>query len=511
MPKSTGNIKVHLRYVRLFEPDTALHAQLNILLPESLDIIDLTDPTPKVSLIKEDANGADETEVDVYENLPENKGLPTSWDYRTRGIVPAVRDQGSCGGCWSFGTVGVMESAIKKAGGPLTDLSEQFLISCNSSGWDCDGGLTAHKYHYNTLSKNQTQIGAVLESVKPYTATNGTCSVTYNHPYRLSNWTFITGSEWTMPTVTQIKNAIYAYGPITAGVCVGPAFSSYSGGVFSTNETVCNGSTNHQIILVGWDDATSSWILRNSWKSSWGENGYMRIRWNTSRVGEGTSWVTTPGATPPPPSSGFVSTFNSSKAGWVPHPGAPWSVNTAYYYTNGLANKWSSTTYNANFSNFTYEARMSRVNSASTYSVGLLVRGGLPSFDATNRWRNDYQFAYTNSGKFSVFKIIGGSSYAMKSWTSSAAIVRGGWNTLKVVANGSTFKYYINNKLVWIGSDASFKAGRVGVLQYSGPTPERVYVDWAKLSLSVTAVNELIEKEQVEVESSLPQDPRQSP
>jgi C1A family cysteine protease len=102
-----------------------------------------------------------------------------------------------------------------------------------------------------------------------------------------------------VPTVDQIKYAIATYGPVTAGICAGRAFDYYSGGIFSTDETAnCQGTdflpfqTNHQIILVGWNDAGGYWILRNSWGSYWGEDGYMKIAYNTSHVGEGTSWVT---------------------------------------------------------------------------------------------------------------------------------------------------------------------------------------------------------------------------
>ena len=222
--------------------------------------------------------------------------LPSQFDWRTEGIVTPVRDQGGCGSCWAFGTVGIMESSLGKSGITGQDLSEQFLISCNNDGWDCGGGLTAHKYHYDTLGKSQSTIGAVLESVKPYTTSNGTCSGNYQKAYELTGWQFVTGSEWTIPTVDQIKSAIYTYGPITAGVCAGTGWDSYtsSSPVFSTNETAqCGGSTNHQIILVGWDDPGQYWILRNSWGTGWGKSGYMYIKYGTSRVGEGTSWVTT--------------------------------------------------------------------------------------------------------------------------------------------------------------------------------------------------------------------------
>ena len=313
-PDYLGSGIIKLVYRRPFEPDEALTRHLYINLSAQALQIDLSDPDPQVISAPADMGAAPETPNPIDE-IPIKGTLPASWDWRTAGIVPSPRDQGGCGSCWSFGTVGVMESAIAKAGGPLTDLSEQFLVSCNTSGWSCSGGLTAHKWHYNALGKNQSTIGAVLEADDPYTASNGTCSVSYDHPYQLSGWQFIVATEFTMPTVDQIKNAIYTYGPVTAGVCADNGWSGYTGGVYNPSTNDCNGSTNHQIVLVGWDDATSTWILRNSWGPSWGESGYMHIKWDTtgtkSRVGEGTSWVAWAGATPAPfgkssPARGFV-------------------------------------------------------------------------------------------------------------------------------------------------------------------------------------------------------------
>lgn len=290
---SAGGGIAALIYQRPFDTAEALHASLSLTLEEPLTTLELLDPTPSAPVQSEASTLLGEE--NPLETLPQGLTLPSKWDWRAKGIVPPVRDQGGCGSCWAFGTVGVMESALKKAGGPLKDLSEQFLVSCNKEFWDCGGGLTAHMYHLNKLGKAQTKVGAVLEADVPYIASNGSCTVAYNHPYKLSNWKFITGSEWTVGSVNAIKTAIYTYGPITAGVCAAGGFYNYNGGVFAGNDD-CGGYTNHQIILVGWDDATGSWILRNSWGPYWGENGYMRIKYHTeidphSRVGEGTSWV----------------------------------------------------------------------------------------------------------------------------------------------------------------------------------------------------------------------------
>lgn len=301
-PKKAGDGKIKLIYHRPFGPEETATRHLQLTLDAQVTAIDLSNPDPQVIDTKSLPSGSSST-PNPFDKIPLNGTLPESLDWRDTGIVSAVRNQGYCGSCWAFGTVGIMESAIAKAGGPLTDLSEQFLVSCNTYGWGCGGGLTAHMWHYDKIGQNQTALGAVLESDDPYTATNSSCSIPYNHPYQLNDWQFVGTSDWSVPTVEQIKNAIYTYGPVTAGVCVGRAFQSYTRGIFSTDESSqCEDgsedeSTNHQIILVGWNDAGGYWILRNSWGPYWGEGGYMRIAYNTSGVGQGTSWVTWNGTT----------------------------------------------------------------------------------------------------------------------------------------------------------------------------------------------------------------------
>jgi len=299
-PGPTGSGPIRLVYKRPWE-EASVTRRLKLKLssmPAKLDLSNPDAPTVPLTLPKGVIHDK------VFPSVAK-EALPEHLDWRDSGIVTPVRDQRSCGSCWAFGTVGIMESALWKNGIANKDLSEQYLVSCNKEGWNCeDGGYTAHMYHYDTPGKNQMAAGAVLESVKPYIGRNGNCTVNYDKPHILTDWRFITGSEDTVPTVDQIKSAIYTYGPITAGVCAGSGMDDYSGGIFTQDEaSECDGSTNHQIILVGWDNPGQYWIMRNSWGTGWGLDGYMHIKWNVSRVGEGTSWVTTAGGTTPTPAT----------------------------------------------------------------------------------------------------------------------------------------------------------------------------------------------------------------
>jgi predicted secreted protein len=215
------------------------------------------------------------------------------------GCTP-VKDQGGCGGCWAFGTVGVLESAIKLGDGVTSDLSEQYLVSCNSEGWSCRGGWWAHDYHDWKFSPPEARAGAVPESAFPYQASDVPCGGPYPHPYQIASWAYVyPASPFSIPSVAAIKQAIADHGPIAVAMCTGSAFGGYRGGVFAVDESSqCGGGVNHAVVLVGWNDDEQSWTLRNSWGPAWGEGGYMRIRWNTSNVGYGASYVTYHGHPP---------------------------------------------------------------------------------------------------------------------------------------------------------------------------------------------------------------------
>jgi C1A family cysteine protease len=223
--------------------------------------------------------------------------LPSSWDWREKDGVTPIKNQGNCGSCWAFGTVGPLESQILIKDHVTVDLSEQYLVSCNVYGWSCGGGWWAHDYHMDLDGQDKNSPGAVLNASDPYTASSSKCIGQYKHPYKVTNWAYV-GSQSAVPSVEAIKHAIYTYGPISAAVYVGPKFQAYGGGIFNTNET---GEINHAIVLVGWNDDLGKdngyWILRNSWGVSWGEKGYMRIRYGVSQVGYSANFIEFGGGT----------------------------------------------------------------------------------------------------------------------------------------------------------------------------------------------------------------------
>ena len=215
--------------------------------------------------------------------------LPTHFDWRDTIPMPPIRDQGYCGSCWAFGTVGALECNIKIRDGVDVDLSEQYLVSCNTDGWGCHGGYFAHDYH-QWKPDMCGDSGAVLEEYFPYTASDEVCDCPYPRLYYIDNWAYLTELE-DLPSVASIKQAIMQYGPVSVCVTVTSAFQAYTGGVFNACSDLMR---NHIVVLVGWDDNQGQngvWFLRNSWGPDWGEDGYMRIEYNCSHIGWGACFI----------------------------------------------------------------------------------------------------------------------------------------------------------------------------------------------------------------------------
>jgi len=197
------------------------------------------------------------------------------------GYYSSVKNHGGCGSAWAFVVCGVFEGAIKKKNGTNVDLSEQYLIDCNTYGYGCSGGwFDVHNFH-------KSPYGARLESCYPYVGYQQTCKTNCPIAYQILSWYYV-GSSSGVPTTAAIKDKIYYKGSVAAAVYVNSYFQAYTGGTFNNCGT---GSVNHCVILVGWDDARGAWRLKNDWGTGWGESGFMWIKYGCSKIGYAANYV----------------------------------------------------------------------------------------------------------------------------------------------------------------------------------------------------------------------------
>lgn len=177
-----------------------------------------------------------------------------------------------------------------------------------------------------------------------------------------------------------------------------------------------------------------------------------------------------------------------------------WNLNNGWYRSSGLSPYNNSVYHIGLYPTFSYIVSMRRINDAYT-SNRLIVRGTVYPLSSVKYWDDAYFFQYANvsaaepdKGSFSVFKLINGSFFTIKGWTSTSAINQFGWNKLKVKGKGTSFKFYINNQLVWSGSDPSITTGKVGVGFYKGDSSwQPLLIDSAYLYTFVPVLEEDID------------------
>lgn len=209
---------------------------------------------------------------------------PASYDLRTLSLLTSVKNQGNCGSCWSFTTNSAIESNWLKQGLSSFDLSEQNFKNCHGFLWGhCDGGNAELSSSY--LSR---QSGPILETQNAYNVNESTCVSTY------SPTAFITDAYY-LPTRLddnfqyQMKWWLYNYGALYTNMHWDD--DSYNSSNYSYYYSGESGS-NHAVTLVGWDDnyvvigapANGAWIIKNSWGTYWGQNGYFYISYYDTRV-----------------------------------------------------------------------------------------------------------------------------------------------------------------------------------------------------------------------------------
>ncbi|XP_060190013.1 zingipain-2-like [Lycium barbarum] len=208
-----------------------------------------------------------------YENRSD---VPSIMDWRKSDAVTNVKHQGQCGCCWAFAAVGALEGANKLSTGKLISLSEQELLDCTTENNGCYGGLITTAYDF--IVKNG---GIALESNYPYEEYQDSCRSAQegmDSTVKMSRYETLPSSESALLKVASQQ-------PVSIGIAVTEEFHMYQSGIYDGS---CDDQLNHAVTIIGYgtnEDGTKYWLIKNSWGTSWGENGYMKLARDTGIEG----------------------------------------------------------------------------------------------------------------------------------------------------------------------------------------------------------------------------------
>lgn len=210
--------------------------------------------------------------------------LPTHVDWREKGVIAGVKNQGRCGSCWTFSTTGAMEAhhAIQFKNWRTSEMSEQQLLDCAAEfdNHGCNGGLPSHAFEYIHAAG-----GLSKEFFYPYraesTGDNSRCQFDTSVKSKIGGRT-VRSFNMTEGDEESLMRLVSTVGPVSVAFQVVEDFRLYKSGIYSS-ENCKSGpmDVNHAVLVVGYgvepDVGRPYWIVKNSWSSEWGEEGYFKI------------------------------------------------------------------------------------------------------------------------------------------------------------------------------------------------------------------------------------------
>ncbi|KAI6649633.1 Cathepsin L [Oopsacas minuta] len=211
--------------------------------------------------------------------------LPAKVDWRKKGIVTPMKDQGQCGSCWAFSTTGCLEGQYALKNGKLDSFSEQELVDCSTAfgNHGCQGGLMDNAYRY---LKNHTE---ELNVDYKYTAENGKCKYDESKGVtKVKSYVDIKSGD-----ILGLKDASANIGPISVAMDASHiSLQLYLFGVYDP-EFCSSTKLDHGVLVVGYGhdelDGKDYWEVKNSWGTYWGVGGYFKIAMKKNKCGICTS------------------------------------------------------------------------------------------------------------------------------------------------------------------------------------------------------------------------------
>ncbi|CAF0974312.1 unnamed protein product [Adineta steineri] len=204
-----------------------------------------------------------------------NASLPDSVDWRNQNVVEPVKDQGACGSCWAFSAAGAIESAYAIKTSTLVSLSEQQLVDCSRGDGNggCNGGFTDDAFVYVINAG-----GIETESSYPYKTVDQTCMFNATDiSVKVCDFVQLASGD-----EAALQQAVATIGPISVSIDEShSSFQFYQSGVY--NEPACSQTIlTHAVLVIGYgtEGDLDYWLIKNSWGTSWGEQGYIKMTRN---------------------------------------------------------------------------------------------------------------------------------------------------------------------------------------------------------------------------------------